>query len=96
VIGAQRAVTGTLGTVVSNVVTLITTLGAMLILEWRLTALSLLLLPIFLLPAKRVGRRLAGITREGFDVNAEMNATMTERFGVSGALLVKLFGRHDD
>jgi ATP-binding cassette subfamily B protein len=53
------------------------------------------LLPIFLLPAKRVGRRLAGITREGFNVNAEMNATMTERFGVSGALLVKLFGRHD-
>ncbi len=95
VIGAQRAVTGTLGTVVANVVTLITTLGAMLILEWRLTALSLLLLPIFLLPAKRVGRRLAGITREGFNVNAEMNATMTERFGVSGALLVKLFGRHD-
>jgi len=54
------------------------------------------LLPIFLLPAKRVGRRLAGITREGFDLNASMNATMTERFGVSGALLVKLFGRHDD
>jgi ATP-binding cassette subfamily B protein len=96
VIGAQRAVTGTLGTVVSNVVTLITTLAAMAILEWRLTGLSLLLLPVFLLPAKRVGRRLAGITREGFDLNASMNATMTERFGVSGALLVKLFGRHDD
>jgi len=95
VIGAQRAVTGTLGTVVSNVVTLVTTLGAMAILEWRLTALSLLLLPVFLLPAKRIGRRLAGITREGFDLNASMNATMTERFGVSGALLVKLFGRHD-
>ncbi|MCU1357957.1 MAG: ABC-type multidrug transport system, ATPase and permease component [Acidimicrobiales bacterium] len=96
VIGAQRAVTGTLGTVVSNVVTLVTTLAAMAILEWRLTGLSLLLLPIFLLPAKRVGRRLSGITREGFDLNASMNATMTERFGVSGALLVKLFGRHDD
>ena len=96
VIGAQRAVTGTLGTVVSNVVTLITTLIAMAILEWRLTGLSLLLLPLFLLPAKRVGRKLAGITREGFDLNASMNATMTERFGVSGALLVKLFGRHDD
>ncbi len=96
VIGAQRAVTGTLGTVVSNVVTLITTLIAMAVLEWRLTGLSLLLLPLFLLPAKRVGRKLAGITREGFDLNASMNATMTERFGVSGALLVKLFGRHDD
>jgi ATP-binding cassette subfamily B protein len=96
VIGAQRAVTGTLGTVVSNIVTLVTTLIAMAILEWRLTGLSLLLLPLFLLPAKRVGRKLAGITREGFDLNASMNATMTERFGVSGALLVKLFGRHDD
>ncbi|MGB3053309.1 MAG: ABC transporter ATP-binding protein [Acidimicrobiales bacterium] len=95
VIGAQRAVTGTLGTVVSNVVTLATTFGAMVVLEWRLSMLSLLLLPVFLLPAKRVGRRLAGITREGFDLNAQMNATMTERFGVSGALLVKLFGSHD-
>lgn len=95
VIGAQRAVTGTLGTVVSNVVTLVITLIAMAVLEWRLTALSLLLLPVFLLPAKRVGRRLAGITREGFDLNASMNTTMTERFGVSGALLVKLFGQHD-
>ena len=96
VIGAQRAVTGTLGTVVSNVVTLVITLIAMAVLQVQLTVLALLLLPIFLLPAKRVGRRLAGITREGFDLNASMNATMTERFGVSGALLVKLFGRHDD
>lgn len=95
VIGAQRAVTGTLGTVVSNVVTLATTLGAMFVLEWRLTLLSLLLLPVFLLPAKRVGGKLAGITRQGFDLNASMNGTMTERFGVSGALLVKLFGRHE-
>jgi ATP-binding cassette subfamily B protein len=95
VIGAQRAVTGTLGTVVSNLVTLVTTLAAMAILEWRLTGMSLLLLPLFLLPAKRVGRRLSGITRQGFDVNASMNATMTERFGVSGAQLVKLFGRYD-
>jgi ATP-binding cassette subfamily B protein len=95
VIGAQRAVTGTLGTVVSNLVTLTLTLGAMFLLEWRLTLLSLALLPVFLIPAKRVGGRLAGITREGFDLNASMNATMTERFGVSGALLVKLFGNHD-
>ena len=95
VIGAQRAVTGTLGTVVSNIVTLVLTLGAMFVLSWQLTILALILLPLFLLPAKRVGGRLAGITREGFDLNASMNATMTERFGVSGALLVKLFGRHD-
>ncbi len=95
VIGAQRAVTGTLGTVVSNLVTLVFTLAAMAVLEWRLTALSLLLLPLFLIPAKRVGRRLSGITRQGFDLNASMNATMTERFGVSGAQLVKLFGRYD-
>src|SRR4051812_14925658 len=96
VIGAQRAVTGTLGTVVSNIVTLALTLGAMFYLSWQLTLLSLVLLPLFLLPAKRVGGHLAGITREGFDLNASMNATMTERFGVSGALLVKLFGRHED
>ena len=96
VIGAQRAVTGTLGTVVSNIVTLALTLGAMFVLSWQLTLLAVVLLPIFLLPAKRVGRRLSGITRQGFDLNASMNATMTERFGVSGALLVKLFGRHDD
>ena len=96
VIGAQRAVTGTLGTVVSNIVTLVVTLAAMAVLDWRLTVLSLVLLPVFLLPAKKVGGQLAGITREGFDLNASMNGTMTERFGVSGALLVKLFGRHDD
>lgn len=96
VIGAQRALTGTLGAVVSNVIVLATTLAAMLVLEWRLTLLALALLPVFVLPAKRVGRRLQGITREGMDLNASMNSTMTERFGVSGALLVKLFGRYDD
>ncbi|HEY4378554.1 MAG TPA: ABC transporter ATP-binding protein, partial [Acidimicrobiales bacterium] len=96
VIGAQRAVTQTLGTVVSNVVVLVTTLVAMSFLEWRLTLLALVLLPLFLVPAKRIGNRLSEITREGFDLNASMNATMTERFNVGGALLVKLFGRHDD
>jgi ATP-binding cassette subfamily B protein len=95
VIGAQRAVTGTLGSVVSNVVVLVTTLAAMFVLEWRLTLLALVLLPLFLLPAKRVGRRLQTITREQMDLNASMNTTMTERFNVAGALLVKLFGRHD-
>ncbi len=96
VIGAQRALTGTLGTVVSNVVTLVVTLAAMAYLEWRLTLLTVVLLPVFILPAKRVGRRLQAITREGMNLNAEMNTTMTERFNVSGALLVKLFGRHDE
>ena len=68
----------------------------MALLEWRLTLLGLVLLPLFLLPARRVGRRLQAITREGMDLNASMNTTMTERFGVAGALLVKLFGRYDD
>ncbi len=95
VIGAQRAVTGTLGSVVSNVIALVATLVAMAVLEWRLTLLGLLLAPLFLLPTRRAGRRLAALTREGMDLNASMNTTMTERFGVAGALLVKLFGRYD-
>lgn len=94
VIGAQRAFTGTLGTVVSNVITLIVTLAAMAAFDWRLTLLSVLLLPLFVLPAKRVGRKLAEITRDGMNLNAAMNNTMTERFGVAGALLVKTYGRH--
>ena len=94
VIGAQRAVTTTLGSVVSNVIVLVTTLTAMLLLEWRLTLLGLIVLPVFIVPAKRVGRRLSGITREGFDLNSVLNTQMTERFNVSGALLVKLFGSH--
>ncbi len=96
VIGAQRALTGTLGQVVFNVFTLVTTVTAMLLLEWRLTVLALVLLPCFIVPAKRVGRRLQELTREAMALNAAMNATMTERFNVAGALLVKLFGRHDD
>jgi len=95
VIGAQRAVTGTLGSVVSNVVTLLVTLSAMAVLEWRLTLVTVLLLPLFLIPAKRIGRQLQSITREAMNLNAEMNTTMTERFNVAGALLVKLFGNHD-
>lgn len=96
VIGAQRAVTQTLGAVVSNIIVLLTTLTAMVLLEWRLTLLALVLLPLFIIPAKRVGRRLQTITREQMNLNASMNTTMTERLNVSGALLVKLFGRHDD
>src|SRR6478735_8629591 len=93
VIGAQRAVTTTLGSVVSNVIVLVTTLTYMILLEWRITILALVLLPVFVVPAKRVGRRLSSITREGFDLNSAMNTQMTERFNVSGALLVKLFGQ---
>ncbi|MCP5027369.1 MAG: ABC transporter ATP-binding protein [Actinomycetia bacterium] len=96
VIGAQRALTGTLGSVVSNVITLVTTLVAMAVFEWRLTLLALLVLPAFILPTRRVGARLQELTRQGMNHNAAMNTTMTERFNVSGALLVKLFGRHDE
>ncbi len=95
VIGAQRAMTGTLGQVVSNGIVLATTLVAMLLLEWRLTLLAIVLLPVFMMPAKRVGRRLQDITRESMNLNAEMNTTMQERLNISGALLVKLFGSHD-
>jgi len=93
VIGAQRAYTSTLSGVVSNVIALILTATVMFTLSWQITLLSLALLPIFVIPARRVGRRLADITRESYQLGAAMNATMTERFGVSGALLVKLFGR---
>jgi ATP-binding cassette subfamily B protein len=95
VIGAQRALTGTLGSVVSNVVVLVTTVAAMVALEWRLTLFTIALLPAFLIPARRVGTRLQAISREQMERNARMNSTMTERFGVAGAMLVKLFGRHD-
>ncbi len=96
VVGAQTAVTSTLGSVVSNVIVLVTTITAMVLLEWRLTLVSLIVLPIFIIPAKRVGGRLQTIAREQMGVNAEMNSQMTERFNVSGAQLVKLFGRSHD
>jgi ATP-binding cassette subfamily B protein len=96
VIGAQRALTGTLGQVISNIIVLVTTLVAMFILEWRLPLLALALLPFFLLPTKRVGRVLQGLTREQMEHNAAMNTTMTERLNVAGAMVVKLFGRHND
>jgi ATP-binding cassette subfamily B protein len=92
VIGAQSAVTGTLGSVVSNVITLVATLTAMILLEWRLTLLTLVVLPLFIIPAKRVGRAMQRITRRQMDINAQMNTQMTERFNVAGAMLVKLFG----
>jgi ATP-binding cassette subfamily B protein len=95
VIGAQQAVTSTLGTVVSNAISLIVTLAIMLALEWRLTLLTLLILPAFLVPARRMGPRLQAITREGMQLNAEMNNLTAERFNVAGALLAKLFGKPD-
>jgi ATP-binding cassette subfamily B protein len=95
VLGAQRAFTSTLSGVVSNVIQLALTAAVMFTLSWQVTALSLVLLPVFILPARRIGRRLADITRESYQLDAKMNATMTERFGVAGALLVKLFGQPD-
>jgi ATP-binding cassette subfamily B protein len=93
VIGAQQAFTDTLSGVVSNLISVSLVLTVMFILSWQITLVSLIILPIFVLPAKRVGRRLSVITREAYGLNAQMNNTMTERFNVSGALLVKLFGR---
>lgn len=92
--GAQQAFTSTLSSLVSNGVTLILVLGSMLVLSWPLTLGALVLLPIFMIPAAVVGRRLADLSRDRMQYQAEMSATMTERFSVSGALLVKLFGNH--
>jgi ATP-binding cassette, subfamily B, bacterial len=93
VIGAQQAFTDTLSSVVSNLISVTLVLIVMFLLSWQITLISLVILPVFVLPAKRVGRRLSSITRESYGLNAQMNNTMTERFNVSGALLVKLFGR---
>jgi ATP-binding cassette subfamily B protein len=93
VIGAQQAFTDTLSSVVSNVISVTLVLIVMFLLSWQITLISLIILPVFVLPAKRIGRRLSAITRESYNLNAQMNNTMNERFNVSGALLVKLFGR---
>ena len=92
VIGAQQAFTSTLSGVVSNVLSLILVVGAMLTLSWQITLASLLMIPFFVLPTKWIGKKLQGLTRESFKVNAEMSSTMTERFNVSGALLVNIYG----
>jgi len=92
VIGAQQAFTATLSGVISNLLSLILVTAAMLILSWQITLISLCLLPMFLYPTKWVGRKLQGYTRDSFNLNAEMSSTMTERFNVSGALLVSLYG----
>jgi ATP-binding cassette subfamily B protein len=92
VMGAQQAFTGTLSGVVSNIVSLVMVVTTMLILSWQITIVSLLLLPAFLLPTKWVGKRIQALTRDAFNLNATMSSTMTERFNVSGALLVNLYG----
>jgi ATP-binding cassette subfamily B protein len=94
VIGAQQAFTTTLSGVISNLLSLTLVIGTMLILSWQITVVALLLLPAFLFPTKWVGRKLQKLTRDSFNLNAEMSATMTERFNVSGALLVSLYGNH--
>ncbi len=93
VVGAQQAISNTTVTIISNIVSLVATLGIMLALEWRLTLLALAILPLFVLPARRIGRILRDLRRKSMEHNAEMNATMNETLNVSGALLVKLFGR---
>lgn len=96
VIGAQRAFSNTLSGVVSNVVTLLLTLGVMLSISWQITALALVLLPVFVLPARRMGVRMARLQREAAAHNAAMGTRMTERFSAPGATLIKLFGRPAD
>ncbi|MGW8570154.1 ABC transporter ATP-binding protein [Streptomyces niveus] len=96
VIGAQRAFSNTLSGVVSNVVTLLLTLTVMLTLSWSVTLLALVLLPVFVIPARRMGTRMGRLQREAADLNAAMGNRMTERFSAPGATLIKLFGRPDD
>jgi ATP-binding cassette subfamily B protein len=93
VIGAQRALTGTFGTQAANVVQVVAAVGFMFAIDWRLTLLTLSVLPAFVALAKNVGRKLQKLTRESMQLNADMNTVMTERFNVAGAQLVKLFGR---
>ncbi|MFI6353826.1 ABC transporter ATP-binding protein [Streptomyces sp. NPDC050743] len=96
VIGAQRAFANTLSGVVSNLVTLLLTLAVMLTLSWQITLLALVLLPVFVLPARRMGSRMARMQREAAALNAAMGTRMTERFSAPGATLVKLFGRPEE
>ncbi|MEU5310312.1 ABC transporter ATP-binding protein [Streptomyces sp. NPDC021562] len=96
VIGAQRAFAGTLSGVVSNLVTLVLTLVVMLTLSWQITLLALVLLPLFVVPARRMGGRMARMQREAAALNADMGTRMTERFSAPGATLIKLFGRPEE
>ena len=92
VLGAQQAFTDTMSSVIGNLIGVTVTLIAMFILSWQITLVALAILPVFMLPARWMGKRVAALAREGYELNAQMNTTMTERFNVSGALLVKLFG----
>jgi ATP-binding cassette subfamily B protein len=92
VLGAQQAFTDTFSSVIGNLISVAVTLGVMFFLSWEITLVALAMLPVFILPSRWVGRRLQALTRESYGLNAEMNTTMNERFNVSGALLVKLFG----
>ncbi|KRC67068.1 ABC transporter [Aeromicrobium sp. Root236] len=96
VLGAQRAFSGTLSGVVSNLVTLTLTLVVMVSISWQITAVALVLLPVFVVPARRMGSRLAALSREAANHNAVMSTRMTERFSAPGATLVKLYGRPDE
>ena len=93
VIGAQQAITSTMSSVISNILTVGAILVTMFLLSWQISLIALVLIPLFLLPARRVGRRLQRLTRESMQLDAAMGSTMTERFNVAGAMLVKLFGR---
>jgi ATP-binding cassette subfamily B protein len=96
VIGAQQAFTDLFSNVVGNFVLVAIILGTMLVLSWQITLVALFLLPVFLIPARRVGRKLGTLFQRGMELNAEMNMVMTERFNVAGAMVVKLFGRPKD
>ncbi len=96
VVGSQQAITNTMPSVISNTLALVGTLGIMLALEWRLTLLGAVVLPLFILPARRVGNLLRRITRQSMTLNGQMNGMMNETLNVSGALLVKLFGRQPE
>ena len=96
VIGAQQAITSTLSSVIANVLSLVIVLIAMLLLSWQVTLVALVLIPFFIIPARLVGRRLQRLTRESMQLDAAMGSTMTERFNVAGAMLVKLFGRSQE
>ena len=92
VLGAQQAFTDTMSSVIGNLIGVTATLAAMFVLSWQITLVALALLPVFMIPARWMGKRVAALARESYSLNAQMNTTMTERFNVSGALLVKLFG----
>jgi len=93
VVGAQQAIVGTLSSVLSNVLSVIVILITLFYLSWQVSLLALVLIPLFIYPARRIGRRLQRLSRESMQLNAEMGSTMTERFNVAGAMLAKLYGR---